>query len=671
MLKRPMRLASRLIGAALLTLVPAPRFMLVHAQGPVPAETKAKQEQSAQKSTATPTTSSGKQLNAGDLESFLDGLLPLQIGSNDIGGVVVAVVKDGKLLFAKGYGYADVEKKIPISPEHTLFRPGSISKLFTWTAVMQQVELGKLDLDRDVNNYLEFKVPQKFGKPLTLRDIMTHRSGFEETVKDLIVASDQDIRPLDEYLRSHMPAQIFAPGAVPAYSNYATTLAAHIVERISGQQFDDYVEQHIFKPLGMTHASFRQPLPESLKPFMSNGYERSSQAPKPFENIQVAPAGSLSVSAEEISHFMIAHLQNGKYGEFEILRPETAEQMHARQSGWPAAMNAMALGFYEEAHNGHRIIGHGGDTELFHSDLHLILDSNVGFFVSYNSAGKGEGSLRGYLFNQFMDRYFPYTLPADPALPSAAQDAASVAGPYKSDRGFQTNILSVTSFLGQTDIAVDPRDNTLYTEELSGVNGEPIHFREIAPMVFRNVNGQDKIAFQNDANGNRIVYTDFPFETLQPVPSMVDRKIPNYVLLGFSLGVIGLTLLCWPIAAMIRKHYGRPLVTGAQQKRLRRLLFIVCSVDAVFVAVLAIIAGRLFKAGGLGTRGDVWLVLLEIIGLVVGLGALVAAWSAWKKWSDASQWIWSRVWTVLLALGCVGLFWFIFHWNFLTFHFHY
>src|SRR5205823_13918908 len=131
--------------------------------------------------------------------------VPLQIERDDIGGAVIAVVKDGKVLFAKGYGYADVAKKKAVSPEDTLFRPGSISKLFTWTAVMQQVELGKLDLDRDVNDYLDFKIPQAYSKPITLRNIMTHTPGFEETEEELFVANASDLKPLDAYVKAHLP----------------------------------------------------------------------------------------------------------------------------------------------------------------------------------------------------------------------------------------------------------------------------------------------------------------------------------------------------------------------------------------------------------------------------------------------------------------------------------
>ena len=610
-------------------------------------------------------------LTADDLGAFLDGLMPLEIENADIAGAVVAVVKDGKLVLARGYGYADVAKKEPVLPETTLFRPGSISKLFTWTAVMQQVEQGKLDLDRDVNDYLDFKIPPAFGKPITLRNIMTHSTGFEETAKDLFVGSSQDLRPLQEYLRVHMPARIFPPGTTPAYSNYATAMAAYIVERVSGQKFDDYVEEHFFKPLNMTHATFRQPLPEALKPSMSNGYALGSGEAKPFESVQVAPAGSLSASAVDMTHFMIMHLQNGKYGDVQILKPETAVAMHARQPGWPPPMNAMCLGFYEESQNGHRIIGHGGDTVYFHSDLHLILDSNVGFFVSYNSAGRGEFNARGVLFDKFMARYFPAAPGNEPVLATAAQDARSVAGAYEVSRRFETNVLAVTTVIGETKITADPKDNTISMSDFKGLNQQPLHFREIAPMLFRDVNGHSKIAFVKDATGRRVAYIDYPFMVFQQVDNTFDKQIVNYVIIGFSLSVIVLTLLMWPIGTMIRKHYGKPLTLDPAGKRWRMLVRAVCFGVVVYAVGLLIFVSKLSNPSGLSERSDPWLHLLQVIGLLAGLGSLVAIYNSLKSWGDGQQWFWNKIWNTFLAFGCVGFFWFIYHWHLLNFHLNY
>lgn len=610
------------------------------------------------------------ELTADDLGAFLDGFMPQQIEHANIAGAVIAVVKDGKLIFAKGYGYSDVAKKAPVSPETTLFRPGSISKLFTWTSVMQQVELGKLDLDRDVSDYLDFKIPPAFGKPITLRNIMTHTTGFEETAKDLFVGSADDLRPNKEYLQVHMPARIFPPGMTPAYSNYATTMAAYIVERVSGQNFNDYVEEHIFKPLNMTHATFRQPLPEALKPFMSNGYILGSGEPKPFEFVQVAPAGSLSASAVDMTHFMIAHLQNGHYGDAQILKPETAVQMHARQGGWPPSMNAMCLGFYEQWLDGHRSIGHGGDTVSFHSNLHLILDANAGFFVSYNSPGRAEIDPRGLLFEKFMERYFPAPASNEPTLATAAQDASSVAGTYEVSRRFETNVLAVTTVLGETKVTVNPKDNTI-SMGFKGSNQQPLHFREISPMVFREVDGHAKIAFVNDATGRRVAYIDYPFMVFQQVNNIFDKQTVNYVIIGFSLCVIALTLLLWPIGAMIRKHYGKPLALEAGAKRLRMLVRLVCFAVLIFVVGLLLFVSRTSNPSGLSERGDLWLHLLQIVGLLTGLGTLIAIYNSLKSWGDSQQWFWNKIWNMFLAFACIGFFWFIYHWHLLNFHLSY
>jgi CubicO group peptidase (beta-lactamase class C family) len=199
---------------------------------------------------------------------------------------------------------------------------------------------------------------------------------------------------------------------VPAYSNYATAVAGYIVERVSGRPFEQYVAENIMRPLKMTHSTFSQPLPQELAPLMSGGYRLGSDSAGPFEIVNPFPAGSLSSTASDMAQFMMAHLQDGQLGDARILKPETARLMHSRLFGLDDGANAMCYGFYEETRNGHRIIGHGGDTVFFHSDLHLVLDQNVGFFVSYNSAGNSTGlgdSPRANVWESFVDSYNPYT----------------------------------------------------------------------------------------------------------------------------------------------------------------------------------------------------------------------------------------------------------------------
>jgi CubicO group peptidase (beta-lactamase class C family) len=644
----------------LLALIIVVLAVNVPAQGPKPAIRKPEM-----KPANVPVAPAGThEMSTDDIGAFLDGIMPQQLAREGIAGAVVSVVKDGKVLFAKGYGYSDVEKKTPVSPDNTLFRPGSISKLFTWTAIMQLVEQGKLDLDRDVNDYLDFKIPATYPQPITLRNVMTHTPGFEETAQELFVANAKDLKPLGTYLKEHLPERVYPPGTTPAYSNYATTMAGYIVQRVSGQSFDDYIDEHILKPLSMTHSTFRQPLPETLRPLMSKGYELASQPAKDFEFVEAFPAGSSSVSAIDMTRFMIAHLQDGQLDGAQVLKPETARLMHARQFENLPGMNAMALGFYEETRNGHRIIGHGGDTQYFHSDLHLIPDAQVGFFVSYNSAGKGEVSSREAVWHGFLDRYFPYQIPNGTTYANAAQDAQEVSGHYIVSRRSETTILRVLNVAGEAKISRNS-DGTISADALKDFNGQPKKFRAISHLMFRDVNGQDHIGFKRDNSGNLVAVIDFPFMVFQKSP-WYQNSVLQLPLIIASVAVLLLTVLLWPVAALIRKHYGKPLSLMTKQKRLRLLVRLCCVAYLIFFgAYLLFFTMALKDIGMLSPRSNPWLRMIQIVGWLGVIGTLFAVYNAFRSWQDSQRWLWSRIGDTLIALGCVGVIWFVFTWNML------
>jgi CubicO group peptidase (beta-lactamase class C family) len=606
---------------------------------------------------------SAHELTATDVEAFLDGLIPIELKADDIAGAAVAVVKDGQPLLVKGYGYANVEKKTPVTGDATLFRPGSISKLFTWTAVMQQVEQGKLDLDRDVNDYLDFKIPATYPKPITLRNLMTHTPGFEESFKNLILDTTH-IEPLGPYLAAHVPNRIYPPGPVPAYSNYGAALAGYIVQRVSGQPFADYIDAHIFKPLGMEHSTFVQPLPPNLKPLMSNGYLTASESPHPFEVIWDAPAGALSTTAADIARFMIAHLQNGQYNGATILRPETAALMHAPQSGPHSALNKMALGFYEDSLNGHRIIGHGGDTVYFHSELGLVLDSGAGLFVSYNSAGKGNLSSRSALFEKFMDRYFPAPKPEQPALASAAHDSKEVAGTYRSSRRPETTVLSLESAFDQVKVNANP-DGTITVD---GLGDGPAFkkMREIAPWVFRRAAEPDRVAFARDSSGQPVLCIDFPAMVFQRVPWYKNAGL-NRVLFFGSLTIFALALVFWPLAAILRWHYGRTLVLPPGERKARRFARFVCLIDAAFIGAWILFGAEAEQhLSLLSDSFDPWMRLMQLAGLLGVIAMVVVVYNALRAWRNQQRWFWSKVGETAIAAACVGLTWFIFNWHLLA-----
>ena len=266
-----------------------------------------------------------------EVSSFIDGVMATSMRNNHVPGAVVVVVKEGEVFFAKGYGYADLENKIPVDPATTLFRPGSVSKLFTWTAIMQLVEEGKLDLDKDVNTYLDFEIPDTFSEPITLRNILTHTAGFEDIGNGLFKIDETLVSSLETYVKEYQPARVFPPGTTGAYSNYGSALSGYIVERITGMAFEDYIAENILRPLGMNHSTFEQPLPPSLIDDMAEGYNHvnAEYIKASFEFVVGNPAGALSATGLDMANFMIAHLQDGRFKNTQILSPETTQQMHS------------------------------------------------------------------------------------------------------------------------------------------------------------------------------------------------------------------------------------------------------------------------------------------------------------------------------------------------------
>ena len=613
-------------------------------------------------------------LTPADLSAFVDGIVPLEIERGDIAGAVVAVVKDGKVLLARGYGYSDFKKKQAVSPEETLFRVGSVSKLFTWTSVMQLQEQGKIDLDRDVNEYIDFRIPATFGRPVTIRNLMTHTPGFEEVVKDLFGPSDAPLMSLRDYLVTHVPRQIYPPGTVAAYSNYGAALAGYIVQRLSGQPFDDYVTQNIFKPLEMTHSSFDQPLPGPLKRIMSHGYNQASDEPKSFEMVIAAPAGSLASSGIDMAHFMIAHLQDGQYGSARILRPETARLMHTRQFSMDPSLTGICLGFYEENRNGHRIIGHAGDTEQFHTDLHLMADQNLGFFVSYNSLGRDDlnaGTARTAFWHKFLDRYYPYTPPAATTIASAKDDAHLVSGSYIWSRRSQTNLFFLFSLLSEITVASPKKDGIIVVDEIKDLNGKPMRWREISPLRYRNVDGQEEILFKRAADGHLDLLGIFPVFISQSVSGAASKKLLLVVMIA-SLGIIVLAVLFWPVGAGLRKHYKQQSDLDSRTRRLRLLVKFVCILDLLFVLGLVFVAVKISKdIGALNARLDPMIHLAQVAGLLGALGSLLVIYYAVRAWRTAQKTVLIRLCDTLLALACVGFAWILVMSHLLNFSLHY
>jgi CubicO group peptidase (beta-lactamase class C family) len=616
-------------------------------------------------------------LTKADLDSWLDGYLPYALRAADIPGAVVTVVKDGKILTARGFGYADIDKRTPVDPQHTLFRIGSVSKLFTWTATMQLVEQHKLDLDADVNTYLDFKIPPRDGKPVTLRQLMTHTGGFEEAAKGIITYDPKYYLPIDQYLKRWTPRRIFAPGSTPAYSNWGTTLAAYIVQRVSHEEFNAYLERHIFAPLAMHDATFRQPLPANIAANMATGYAPPGTH-KGFEYVTPAPAGAGSVSGVDMARFMLAHLQHGALDGQRILSPQTADMMHdspldkVDPRSLIPPLDRMELGFFETNINGREVIAHLGDVEAFHTSLHLFMKEGVGFYVSFNSPGKDAAvqGLRMGMFQDFADRYFPNIAPADGRVDAgtAAEHARMMTGSWIASRRADSSFLGALYWMtGQTQISVGSHGELVVPSIVNG-GGRPREWVEVAPFVWRDKYGHDRLGAQ--VVDGKVVRWSFefasPFEMFDRVPF---AYLSSWLLpaLYASLAILLLTFLQWPVAAWTRRTYKAPHPLDSAALRASRAVRLMAGATFALLAGWAIttisaLGSPDALAGGLD--GAFW--FFQIAGVVLLFGMpLIAGWNLWLTWRDGRPWT-RKVWALLILLAALLILYFALTFNLLA-----
>jgi CubicO group peptidase (beta-lactamase class C family) len=600
------------------------------------------------------------QLTRADVEAWLDGYLPYAISSGDIAGGVIVVVKDGEILTNKGYGYADVASKKPVDPERTMFRAGSVAKLVTHTAVMQLVEQGKLDLDADIAQYLDFPIPEAYGKPVTLHNLMTHTGGFEELVRGLMARDPKMHMPLETYVKATHPSRIFPPGEVPSYCNYCVTLEGYIVQRVSGESFDDYLDKHVFAPLGMSSSTFRQPLPPQFEGQMSTGYQTASQPPGYFELVGPAPAGSLSTTGADMGRFMIAQMKAYSGADATLLGRETAQRMQTRMFRPVPPSVGMAVGFFERDRNGHRIREHSGDTQFFHSRLAMFMDDNVGVFMSFNSSGK-EGAayrIRESLLAKFTDRYFPAPLPEVAKSPDALAHAQLVAGRYAASRRAETTFFKLFTLLGQSNV-VSKADGALTVPGLDGLNGQPREWREVAPFAWRDENGPEHVAVKLDGNRVQMLSADEVggIMVFLPVPW---QQSAAWILpvVGIASVILVLTVLSWPISAWRRRRRGTPLALSPRELSIYRIARVVALIDVAFLlGWMGIVSAGNADLAAYDGHLDMWFYVLHVLGLIGGVGAIVALWNGWLAIAGKRGWK-ATTWNVGLAASCVAITWF-------------
>ena len=482
------------------------------------------------------------QLTAEDVNAWLDGKLPDALKNGDIPGAVVSVVKDGQVVTTRGYGWADTGSAggnpVAVDPQTSLFRVASVSKIPTSIAAMQLVEQGKVDLDADISAYLDFEIERRFDEPLTLRHLLTHSAGFEEQIS-LTPGTD-----LEAYVKNDPPAQAFAPGTTPGYSNYGMALAGYIVQRVSGQPFETYVREHVLEPAGMTTSTYEQPLPEGMASSLGPGYTSTGEE-VPFEFMGDFPAGSLTVSAPDFAAFMNAQLSRSP----KLLREETWEQMWSpglgeERLGNRAKAGEMGLGYFELTRHGRRIVEHSGDhRQGWHSKFELYPEEKTGIFISYNGDGnEASSSLREDLAQGFADRYFPGDAVKASGSKDSAERARQVAGSYISSVSpWNTFLAAWSPFFGKATIEHAGGGKLIL---------DKVQYVEVEPWVWRQVDGRGAIAAQVK-DGKVVSLSQGPAFTLLPTTLLQQALVPVF---GVCLVLLLVVTVAWPVGALRRRR---------------------------------------------------------------------------------------------------------------------
>ncbi|HEX4756407.1 MAG TPA: serine hydrolase domain-containing protein [Terracidiphilus sp.] len=599
-----------------------------------------------------------------DLEAFFDGILPLQLERSDIAGASVMVMQDGKILLKKGYGYADIKAKKAVDPDVTIFRLASISKLFTWISIMQLEEQGKLDLDTDINRYLDFQIRPAFNQPITLRNLMTHTGGFEEVLDDILLTDPKKGISLRDDLIQNQPMRLYPPGKIPAYSNYGVGLASYIVQRVSGEPFEQYVREHIFAPLGMSHSSFDQPLKKPLADLPSEGYRSDTiKPPVGFEIFNPVGAGGVSSTAADMGRFGQALLNGGELDGKRILKPETLALMWTPQFRASDQLPALCMGFYQAWRNDLRWIGHQGDLIAFHSMFFVEPKQKLVLFVSYNSAS-GEGKPRPEIMRMFSDRYFPST--QQPVyLKTPVAQLKAIEGSYQTTRRADSTKLKLLTVFDQTVASVD-KDGVLAISGVRDLRGHPIKWKPTGKDLWQEVDGQNRIYAIRDG-GDRVVRlaVDFPGVQLERVP-WYEQHIFILCTAGASLAILAFVVVAAILRLgrriFLRKRPRLEPQPGTQwlSASSRIAAFAWCILLGTIAVFILVTGDDLMPPTPDWFK---WFLLMNwatCVALFFSFFAVIAGIRIW--WRDELRWI-TKVKFTLASLACLILSWFAVHWN--------
>ncbi|MCB0837293.1 MAG: serine hydrolase, partial [Bacteroidetes bacterium] len=453
---------------------------------------------------------------------------------------------------------------------------------------------------------------------------------------------------LEEFMKDRRPDRVMPPGQFAAYSNYGASMGGYLVEKISGETFDDYVEKHIFDPLNMKNSTFRQPQPEDLRSQISQGYsfQNGKFVLGDPEFIHPGPAGVMVSSATDMAQFMIAHLQSGKYDTTQILKPATAAKMHKRQFWHDPRALGICLGFYEMSQRGYRIIGHGGDTRFFHSQLALIPEEQTGIFISFNSENGPQA--RRPILNEFMQRYFPDKLGNQTLNREKVENSGNYTGYFRSNRMVHSTYEKIAGLFNVLKVSANDKDQL----EIGGFMQEKSVLAQESQKVFVDESDDSQFIFKLDEDGEatHLFVNEAPVVAFEKI-SWYESPALHFRLLTISILLFLSMLILWPVSMYIhriRRISGGTLRPATQRTtlligRLASLAYILFCVG-LLVVFQNPMESMLYGPSPLFN----YVLLLPWIGGILSIIALVLSFIALRKkyWNG-----WTRLQYLLAALA--------------------
>ena len=607
---------------------------------------------------------------AEELTAFLGPTMDELMRVSQVPGAVVVVVKNGRVLLSRGYGYADVARRLPVDPERTLFRIASISKLFTATAAMQLVERGTLKLARPAQDYLgPVRLPRTFKRPITVADLLTHSSGFDERTVGMASRGWGSAPPLERYLVTGMPTRVVPAGFVYSYNNFDMALAGEIVQRLAGEPFEEYVQHAILDPLGMSRTTFRPAGDLAASVAASYGWadqrfvRRAGDANSVF-NAQ--SAGQLYSTGADMVRFMLCQLQGGRLGTARILSAGSVRLMQGRRFGNAPQLPGSGYGFYERSVNNRRLIEHAGDWGGYSSLLFLLPEDDLGVFVATNG---GRADFREELVDRFMYHYYPdldrlYGVRAPSSLASGLRQ---FAGTYRTLRLAHRTLDKWLSFDSRKDLVVG-------VERGGAITVHDTLYVQIEPLLFHEQYGETYAAFQRDHEG-RVRYLfrgTTTYRRLHWYETYVNQR-RLVILFAFVLGITFLAWLLTPLIGELQRRFPwtqkltwrRPFgyVEPRPARAARAIAGIVALVDLGFLggAALLITAPHLEYGP---TTGVKLLLVIPLVATAITAGLPVLAGVAWARryWG-----VFGRLSFTFVTLIAALFVWFLTYWNLLGF----